>query len=172
MLVVVFAKKYKTFRPRRDGPRALTMPRVARRRTVAAPPVEVWELVSDPYSLPRWWPRTMRVESVEGEGEGAQWTKVLGTAEGRGVRADFRCSELVEGERFAWEQQIAGTPFERHLRSYRVEVSLRDEGGGTEVSLLVSQTLRGVSRLGSPMMRRGQGALLDEALDGIERVLT
>jgi len=34
------------------------------------------------------------------------------------------------------------------------------------------QTLRGLSRLGSPMMRRGQGSLLDEALDGIERALT
>ena len=32
--------------------------------------------------------------------------------------------------------------------------------------------LRGMSRLGSPMMRHGQGAILDEALDGIERALT
>ncbi len=38
--------------------------------------------VSDPYSLPRWWPRTMRVESVEGEGADAQWTKVLGHRRG------------------------------------------------------------------------------------------
>lgn len=134
--------------------------------------MDVWELISDPYSLPRWWPRTLRAESVDGEGEGAQWTTVLGTAEGRGIRADFRCAESVEGKRLAWEQQLAGTPFERHLRSYRVEVSLRAEGAATVVSLTVSQTLRGVSRLGSPMMRRGQGALLDEALDGIARALT
>ena len=114
----------------------------------------------------------MRVESVEGEGAGARWTKVLGTAEGRGVRADFHCVESVEGERFGWEQDIAGTPFERHLRRYAVEVALRDEGVGTAVTLAAHQTLRGLSRLGSPMMRRGQGALLDEALDGIERALT
>jgi hypothetical protein len=114
----------------------------------------------------------MRVESVEGEGADSQWTKVLGTAEGRGVRADFRCSESVEGERFAWEQLIAGTPFERHLRRYAVEIGLSDVEGGTGVSLTGQQTLRGLSRLGSPMMRRGQGALLDEALDGIERALT
>lgn len=113
----------------------------------------------------------MRVESVEGEGQDVRWTKVLGTAEGRGVRADFRCVETVEGERFGWEQEIAGTPFERHLRRYRVEVALGDEGEATEVSLTANQTLRGLSRLGSPMMRRGQGALLDEALDGIERAL-
>jgi hypothetical protein len=114
----------------------------------------------------------MRVESVEGEGAGAQWTKVLGTAEGRGVRADFRCTESVAAERFAWEQQIAGTPFERHLRRYAVVVSLAQAGGSTEVTLAAAQTLRGMSRLGSPMMRRGQGTLLEEALDGIERALT
>lgn len=150
------------------------MPRVTRRRTIAAPRSDVWALVSDPYSLPRWWPKTVRVENVEGEQghEGSQWTKVLSTAEGRGVRADFRCSGSAEGERYAWEQQIAGTPFERHLRRYGIELALEGEGEATEVSLAAQQTLRGLSRLGSPMMRRGQGTLLDEALDGIERALT
>lgn len=147
------------------------MPRVNRRRTIAAPRAEVWALVSDPYSLPRWWPRTMRVESVEREGVEMQWTKVLGTAEGRGVRADFRCRESVEGERFGWEQEIAGTPFERHLRRYAVDIGLADAPPGTEVTIAAAQTLRGLSRLGSPMMRRGQGALLEEALDGLERAL-
>jgi hypothetical protein len=113
----------------------------------------------------------VRVESVEGAGVGAQWTSVLGTAEGRGVRADFRCREAVEGESMGWEQLVEGTPFERHLRRYAIEVVLRGEGDGTEVALTAAQTLRGLSRLGSPMMRRGQGALLDEALDGIERAL-
>jgi uncharacterized protein YndB with AHSA1/START domain len=148
------------------------MARVARRRKIAAPRRLVWELVSDPYNLPRWWPRTMRVEGVEGEGTGAQWTKVLGTAEGRGVRADFRCICSADDERFGWEQLIEGTPFERHLRRYAVEIDLDDAGPGTEVTVSARQTLRGLSRLGAPLMRRGQGALLDEALGGIERALT
>lgn len=147
------------------------MPRVTRKKIIPVEPGEAWNLVSDPYNLPRWWPRTQRVESVEGEGAGAQWTKVLGTAEGRGVRADFRCTEAVEGERFAWEQLIPGTPFERHLRHYAIEIALSEADGGTGVSIGAKQGLRGLSRLGSPMMRRGQGALLDEALDGIERAL-
>lgn len=113
----------------------------------------------------------MRVEGVEGEGAGMQWTKVLGTAEGRGVRADFRCTEWVAEEHFAWEQQLAGTPFERHLRRYTIDFNLRDAGPGTELALGAVQSLRGLSRLGSPMMRRGQGSLLDEALDGLERAL-
>src|SRR5258705_9231408 len=148
------------------------MPRVSRKRAMSVGSGEVWDLVSDPYSLPRWWPRTLRAEGVEGEGVGAQWTSVLGTAEGRGVRADFRCSEAVEEERYVWEQQIEGTPFERHLRRYRVEISLGDTDQGTAVALTASQTLRGLSRLGAPVMRRGPGALLDEALDGLEQALT
>ena len=150
------------------------MSRVVRRRTIAAPVDRVFSLVSDPYSLPRWWPRTARVENVERKSAGrrSQWTKVLETAEGRGVRADFRCLSSAEGERYVWEQQLEGTPFARHLRTSSVEIGLRPAGGGTEVSLASKQVLRGMSRLGSPMMRRGQGAILNEALDGIERALT
>lgn len=147
------------------------MPRVTRRRTIAAPRREVWALISDPYSLARWWPRTMRVESVEGEGGDSQWTKVLGTAEGRGVRADFRCRDYAEGEEFGWEQMIEDTPFERHLRRYEITITLDEVVSGTEVTIAAAQTLRGLSRLGSPMMRRGQGALLEEALDGLGRAL-
>jgi uncharacterized protein YndB with AHSA1/START domain len=150
------------------------MPRVTRRRTIAAPPEEVWRLVADPYALPRWWPRTSRVENVERKpgGRRSQWTKVLETAEGRGVRADYRCLSSAEGERYVWEQQLEGTPFARHLRGSRIEIGLRGRDGGTEVSIVSAQSLRGMSRFGSPMMRRGQGAILDEALEGIERALT
>jgi len=148
--------------------------RVTRTRTIAAPVGEAWKLVSDPYALPRWWPRTMRVENVDRKGGGrrSQWTKVLETAEGRGVRADFRCLSAAENERYVWEQELEGTPFERHLKASRVEIGLRARDEETEVRLSSVQTLRGMSRLGSPMMRRAQGAILDEALDGIERALT
>jgi uncharacterized protein YndB with AHSA1/START domain len=146
--------------------------RVTRTRTLKTPLPEVWKLISDPYSLPRWWPRTMRVESVEGgSGRRTRWTKVLGTAEGRGVRADFRCLSSAEGERYVWEQELAGTPFERHLKASRVEIGLRERDGGTEVSLTEEQALKGMSKLGSPLMRRARGNVLEEALDGIERAL-
>jgi len=150
------------------------MPRVSRRRTVAAPVGDVWSLVSDPYSLPRWWPRTTRVENVDRKSgdRRSRWTKVLETAEGRGVRADYRCLSAAEGERYVWEQELEGTPFARHLKSSRVEIDLRGADGETKVTLSSVQALRGMSRLGSPMMRRGQGAILEEALDGIERALT
>jgi uncharacterized protein YndB with AHSA1/START domain len=146
---------------------------VSRRRTIEASPGEVWKLISDPYSLPRWWPRTSRVENVDHKdgGRRSQWTKVLETAEGRGVRADFRCLSAAENERYVWEQQLEGTPFARHLRSSRIEIALRPQDGGTQVEIGAVQSLKGMSRLGAPMMRRGQGAILDEALDGLERAL-
>lgn len=134
---------------------------------------DVWTLVSDPYSLPRWWPRTSRVENVDVKpgGKRTQWTKVLATSEGRSVRADFRCVSSAEGERYVWEQDLEGTPFERHLSSLRVEVGMREREGGTEVSLTEEQSLKGMSRLGSPLMRRARREILDEALDGIEAAL-
>jgi uncharacterized protein YndB with AHSA1/START domain len=132
------------------------------------PRQEVWALVVDPYNLPRWWPRTKRVENVEED----EWTAVLETAEGRGVRADYRRLDAGEGERYGWEQRLAGTPFARHLRRSSVEIELSPADGGTEVRLCSDQAMRGLSRLGSPMLRGAQGRILDEALDGLERALT
>jgi uncharacterized protein YndB with AHSA1/START domain len=149
------------------------MARVTRTRTVQAPVGEVWKLISDPYSLPRWWPRTARVENVDAKpgGKRTQWTKVLQTAEGRGVRADFRCVSSAERERYVWEQELEGTPFERHLKGLRVEIGLRERDGGTEVSLTEEQALKGMSKFGSPLMKRARRDVLDEALNGIERAL-
>jgi uncharacterized protein YndB with AHSA1/START domain len=148
--------------------------RVSRTRTVEAPVGEVWKLVSDPYALPRWWPRTGRVENVDRKpgGKRTQWTKVLQTAEGRGVRADFRCVSSAEPERYVWEQELEGTPFQRHLKALRVEIGLRERDGSTEVRLTEEQSLKGMSKFGSPLMRRARGEILNEALDGIERALT
>ena len=133
---------------------------------------DVWKLVSDPYNLPRWWPRTGRVENVAGDGgRRTRWTQVLETAEGRGVRADFRCVSSAEGERYVWEQELEGTPFERHLKASRVEIGLRGRDEGTEVRLTEEQSLKGMSKLGAPLMRRARREMLDEALDGIEGAL-
>lgn len=149
------------------------MPRISRRRTIAASPDAVWALVSDPYNLPRWWPRTVRVENVERTraGRRSQWTKVLETNDGRGVRADYRCLSSAEGERYIWEQQLDDTPFQKILRSSALEIEMKPAEEGAEVKLTSRQRLRGLSRLGSPMMRRATARTLVEALDGIEQAL-
>jgi uncharacterized protein YndB with AHSA1/START domain len=149
------------------------VPAVSRRRLIEVPVEEVWALVSDPYHLPRWWPRVTRVENVLG-GSGdrrARWTAVLGTEAGRGVRADFRCLSAAQNERYLWEQEVQDTPFERILKGAKTEVRMRRADGGTEVSLEIRQSLRGLSRLGSPFMRRATGKTLNEALQGLDRAL-
>jgi uncharacterized protein YndB with AHSA1/START domain len=150
------------------------MPRVTRRRTVEAPVPEVWKLVSDPYALPRWWPRVSRVEDVDARqgGRRSQWTKVLETQHGRGVRADYRCVSSAEPERYVWEQQLENSPFAKHLKESTVEIGLHAAGAGeTRVVMTSVQTMRGMSRLGGWLMRRGQRDILEAALDGIEAAL-
>jgi uncharacterized protein YndB with AHSA1/START domain len=141
---------------------------------IDAPRDRVWELVSDPHHLPRWWPKTVRVEDVRqvGSGKRSRWTTVLGTERGRGVRADYRCTSAATGERYVWEQEVEGTPFERILKFSRLDIELADGGDrGTRVRLSSAERLKGLSRLGSPMMRMATRRRLDDALDGIERAV-
>jgi uncharacterized protein YndB with AHSA1/START domain len=148
------------------------MPTVSRKRVIQAPVEAVWSVISDPYHMPRWWPRVSRVENVQGTGGGrARWTAVLGTETGRGVRADYRCVSAAENERYLWEQEVADTPFERILKAARTEIRLRPSDGDTEVVLQLTQALRGLSRLGSQWMRRATGRTLSEALEGLQRAL-
>jgi carbon monoxide dehydrogenase subunit G len=140
------------------------MPTARRSRTVAAPPERVWGTVGDPHHLPRWWPHVQRVEAVTDE----HFTEVLATKDGRSLRADFRVVDSRAPERRAWEQELAGTPFERVFAAASTEIKLLPDGEGTRVTLVVRQQVRGSARLGGFMVRRATGRLLDEALDALE----
>src|SRR3954452_9683646 len=88
------------------------MPTVVRSRTIAAPQEALWEIVSDPYHLPRWWPNVQRVEDVSDKG----WTTVATSSRGRAVRFDWSRVYIDARERTVWRQEFAQTPFERFLR--------------------------------------------------------
>ena len=149
------------------------MPRVTRKRRLDVSPPEIWSVVSDPYHLPRWWPRTQRVENVSGgELKGRRWTQVLETKDGRGIRADYRCVSASTPKRYVFEQLLEGTPFEGFLSSASTEIRLEPEGVGTRVTLESRQRLRGLSRLGGLMMRRATGRTLAEALGGLEQAVS
>ena len=139
--------------------------KVRRTGRVAAPVEDVWALVADPHSFPRWWPRTARVEDVRGAG----WTSVLVSDRGgKQLRADWTVIETRAPERRAWEQELEDTPFARILARHVQAATLRAaDGAATEVQLEVDQTLRGWARLAPFMMRRAMKAQLDEALDGL-----
>jgi uncharacterized protein YndB with AHSA1/START domain len=146
------------------------MPRVSRSRTLARPPDEVWELVSDPYHLPRWWPKAERVENVKGSDPADAWTLVYLTQKGKPVRADYR-HVASEGQRFAFEQEVEGTPFAGILKTARTQISVEPADGGSRVKIEVDQKLRGLSRFGGPMVRRATGRQMEAALDGLESAL-
>jgi uncharacterized protein YndB with AHSA1/START domain len=144
------------------------MPTARRNRTIAAPVDELWELVSDPHHLPRWWPRVTRVEGVEED----LFTEVMKTSRGRVVRADFRTTVADRAAgRVCWEQQVAGTPFARVLSAAITEIGLQPCDARTEVTIELRQTLSGLfPRLGALMVRRAGERTIDGALDGLEQV--
>lgn len=142
------------------------MPRVRRTRTLGARPEAVWRVVGDPHHLPRWWPRVTRVERA-GDGH---FTQVLMTKKGRPIRADFRLAELEEPQLVAWEQELPGTPFEHVLSSARTEVALTPAGAGTEVAIVQVHKLRGWAHFSPFLFSAATRKLLDEALDGLERI--
>jgi uncharacterized protein YndB with AHSA1/START domain len=139
--------------------------RVTRARTVAAPPDAVWVLLRDPRSLPRWWPRTERVEGVHGDG----WTTVLRSPRGRVVRADWRLDASEKAVRRAWSQRVEGTPFEKVLRARRVELRLEAVERGTRV--LGAIELEPRRRAGGLLLRGAVGRELEAALAGLAREL-
>jgi uncharacterized protein YndB with AHSA1/START domain len=143
------------------------VPTVVRNRTIAAPQQAVWELVSDPYHLPRWWPNIARVEDVSD----AAWTTVATSSRGRAVRFDFTRVYREEPNRVVWRQELAQTPFERFLRESVTGVVLEGEGDGTRVELRLVRRLRGLARFGGVQMRRAARRELDEALAQLEAAL-
>jgi uncharacterized protein YndB with AHSA1/START domain len=137
-----------------------------RSRTLPASQQELWEIVSDPHHMPRWWPGVDRMEGVEDD----SFTQVLKTKRGRPVRADFRVVHSEPPWTRSWAQDVAGTPFERVLSESVVEVRLEPAAGGTEVTISQQQKLRGYSRTGGLLLRRATDSKLDEALDGLARI--
>ncbi len=144
------------------------MPDASRTRTIAMPAGELWDVISDPHHLPRWWPRVTRVEDVE---DGA-FTEVMKTRKGKLVRADFKIVACDGAARsLTWVQQVEGSPFARVLKSAETEVRLHaGSAQATEVTIELRQVLNGVSRFGGYMVRRAARATLDEALNGLERI--
>lgn len=137
------------------------MPVVTRRRRIVAPRERIWDVVSDPYALPRWWPRLQRVEEASAE----TWTKVLTSDRGRPVRADYTRTVAEPPGRLEWRQELAETPFERILSESRLVIALEDDDGATAVAMTARERLRGLSRLGGVMVRRATAKRLDEALE-------
>ena len=128
---------------------------------IAAPRERVWELVSDPHHLPRWWPRAVRVEDVRRCGSGTRSAVDDGA---RDRARQGRAGRLPLHQRGARGALRLGAGARGHALRADPALLARSRSGsrartaGTEVTLASSERLRGLSRLGSPMMRRRPGS--------------
>lgn len=124
-------------------------------------------MLDDPHHLPRWWPGVARVETVQG----GHWTQVYLTRRGRPVRLDYHRVLVDPPRRVVWEQEIEGTPLARVLAESLTEILLEQDGGATRVTIAQRQKLKGYSRTGGLLVRRGIAAKLDEALERLAQIL-
>ena len=141
--------------------------RVSRSRTLAAPADAVWDVLADPYALPRWWPLVRRVEGV---GE-AGWTMVLGKPGGRGIRADQVLEASEAGRLRRWALVVPGSPFERIVSASVTEARLDPTTAGCALTLALEQQPVRWTRLAPFMLRRAARHQLDDALDGMARAV-
>lgn len=142
------------------------MARTRRRREIAAPAERLWEIVSDPEHLPRWWPGVERVEDASSD----EWTGVFRSRRGKPVRADFTLIESERLRRLRWRQEVEATPFERFVAESITELRFEParEVEGTRVELSLSQKLRGWARFGGFLFRGASRRRLDEALANLD----
>jgi hypothetical protein len=129
---------------------------------------DVWNVVSDPYHLPRWWPGVTRVQDVSEQ----SFTEVVPTKRGKPMRLDFRVAESVPLQRRSWSQSLPGTPFERLLEAWSTTITLADLGDRTLVTIDEFQQLRGSFRMALPLQRRPARRRVDAALAGLAELLS
>ena len=150
--------------PSEPGSRDRCRPCSARDRRPSAD--RVWELVADPHNLPRWWPETVRVEDVAGIARRAS------AAASR--RSSRRARDAASAPTSAAPARppASGSSGSRRSTARRSRAScaapmleLRldaEERIGSRVTLEAPSALRGLSRLGAPMMRGRDRAPLDD----------
>ncbi len=138
-----------------------------RRETVVArAPEDVWQVVSDPDQLPRWWPGVSRVE----EATRLAWTTVLTSPKGKAVRMDFTRVTADEPTRLVWRQELEQTPFERILAEAVTSLELAPDEDGTRVTIELEQKPRGWARFAPLQFRSAGTRQVQGALEGLERL--
>jgi uncharacterized protein YndB with AHSA1/START domain len=140
---------------------------IVRRETVVArAPEDVWQVVSDPDQLPRWWPGVSRVEDATR----LAWTTVLTSPKGKAVRMDFTRVTADEPTRLVWRQELEQTPFERILAEAVTSLELAPDEDGTRVTIELEQKPRGWARFAPLQFRSAGTRQVQGALEGLERL--
>jgi hypothetical protein len=98
---------------------------------------------------------------------------VLVSDRGKPIRADYSLTRTQPMELLEWEQELDETPFERMLSLSRLVFEFESEADGdvTTVAVRSYERLRGLARLGAPMVRRATRRRLHDALDGLGQLV-
>jgi uncharacterized protein YndB with AHSA1/START domain len=140
---------------------------IVRRETVVPGGLnEVWDVISDPAQLPRWWPGVTRVE----EATAAAWTTVLTSPKGKSVRMDYTRVHAAEPTRLVWRQEVEQSPFERILAEATTSLELSQAEDGTRVSIELEQKPRGWARFAPLQFRAAGTRQVQGAVEGLERL--
>jgi len=140
---------------------------IVRRETVVpGAPEEIWQVVSDPAQLPRWWPGVTRVEDATAHA----WTTVLTSAKGKSVRMDYTRVSAEEPSRLVWRQEVEQSPFERILAEATTSVELSAAEEGTLVTIALEQKPRGWARFAPLQFRAAGTRQVQAAVDGLRRL--
>jgi uncharacterized protein YndB with AHSA1/START domain len=140
---------------------------IVRRETVVPRALEeVWQVVSDPAQLPRWWPGVTRVEEATAQA----WTTVLTSPKGKTVRMDYTRVAAEEPSRLVWRQEVEQSPFERILAEATTSLELSTTDEGTRVTIALDQKPRGWARFAPLQFRAAGTRQVQGALDGLQRL--
>lgn len=121
---------------------------VIRERRVAAPPEQLWPLVSDPARLPEWFTFALGGEVVEGEGIGRR-QRMHGEWGSKRSEIDQEVVEFDPPRRIAWvhlAERLDGKPAPRFAATTRFTVDLTPDGDGARVRLHSAQEPASLAR--------------------------
>ena len=142
---------------------------VIRERRVAAPPEQLWPLVSNPERLSEWFTFALAGEVLEGEGVGRR-QRMHGEWGRKRSEIDQEVVEFDPPRRLAWvhvAERLDGKPAPRFAASTRFTIDLVPDGDGTSVRLHSAQKPAGPLR-GLVMRLFGQREIaqnLERSLD-------
>jgi uncharacterized protein YndB with AHSA1/START domain len=151
---------------RPEGTGGGTMPRAVATTTIKRPVEDVWAVVSDPTTTPKWRDSLLSVEKTSDEPTGVGSTfRGTGTMFGRHNQTEFTVAEFEADRTFAIATM---TPF-----PLTITIVLEPAEDGTRVEMIADAEPRGFLKLAQPLMvslgRRNNQKDLGKLRDLLER---
>lgn len=149
---------------------------IARERTILAPAVRVWEVVSEAERLPEWYARAASAEVLEGAGLGRR-QRIRSQWQGQDSEVDqlitaFEPERLLEWRHVA--ERLGGQPAPRFASETVVRIEL--EAQGSDATRVVLESRQRPADPDKEQAMRGNseylGKMLETSLERLEQLVT